>query len=74
MIQRIYRKIWIIYRFEKNDWCMEFNVENCTVVHIGESNTRKRCHLERNELMAVTTCRERFRCYLLRIIWLVSAR
>lgn len=33
---------------------MEFNVEKCTVMHIGESNTRKR-YLEGNELMAVTT-------------------
>ena len=39
----------------KNDWCIEFNVEKCTVMHIGESNTRKRYHLEGNELMAVTT-------------------
>ena len=33
---------------------MEFNVLKYTVMHIDESNTIKRYHLERNELMAVT--------------------
>ena len=39
----------------KNDWCMEFNSEKCTVMHIGKNDTSQRYHLEENELVIVGT-------------------
>ena len=39
----------------KNDWCMEFNSEKCTVMHIGKNNARQHYHLEENELAIVET-------------------
>ena len=39
----------------KNDWCMEFNSEKCTVMHIGKNDARQRYYLEENELAIVGT-------------------
>ena len=30
----------------KNDWCMEFNPEKCTDMHIGKNDARQRYYLE----------------------------
>ena len=39
----------------KNDWCMEFNSEKCTVMHIGKNDARQRYYLQENELVIVGT-------------------